>query len=391
MENVNLEINNEEKIFNFKGKLDSSNSDSVMNYISNNINQEDHVIFNFSQLDYISSTGLRVVLSIAKRVAEFKVIEVSSEVYNIFEMTGLNQMLTIKKTLRELSIEGKELIGEGYMGKVYRLDPDTIIKVYLRYSSMEDIERETNLAKKAFILGIPTAIPFDVVKVKEGGYGSIFELLKSESFNKLFKLHPENTDKYIQMYINLLKTVITTEIHDDSLPHKKDEAKEWVNILRKNKAFDEKMLQKLDNLIETIPERNTLIHGDLHIKNIMMQGEEPLLIDMDTLGVGHPIFELSAIYLTYIGYPETSAPGNIKEFLGIDDELANRLWIESVTAIYGNRGQQGLSEAIGKIKLYAYIWFAAKTLIFEPDNKSRYKFCLNKIVELSNIYDTLCF
>ncbi len=34
-------------------------------------------------------------------------------------------------------------------------------------------------------MGIPTAIPFDVVKVKEGGFGSVFELINSTPLNKL--------------------------------------------------------------------------------------------------------------------------------------------------------------------------------------------------------------
>ena len=53
------------------------------------------------------------------------------------------------------------MLGEGANGKVYRYDSDTIVKVYKDSVSLEDIKRERELARTAFILGIPTAIPYD--------------------------------------------------------------------------------------------------------------------------------------------------------------------------------------------------------------------------------------
>ena len=86
--------------------------------------------------------------------------------------------------MNRYAAEGCEVIGEGANGIVYRTDPDTIVKVYKNHDALEEIHNERELARKAFVLGIPTAIPYDVVRVGEG-YGSVFELLNAKSFAKI--------------------------------------------------------------------------------------------------------------------------------------------------------------------------------------------------------------
>lgn len=378
------------QIFSFHGRIDSSNSEEIASSVMPKMAGQ--VVFDFADVQYISSAGLRFVLNAAKQASSFRVDNVRPEVYEVFDMTGFTQIIKVNKAMREISIEGKEMIGEGYMGRVYRLDPDTIIKVFYRggADTLADIERETGLAKKAFILGIPTAIPFDVVRVKEGGYGSVFELLKSNSFNKLFIAHPENTDCYIKMYVDLLKTILSTKVEDGSLPRKKELGFQYAASLREKKAFDEKTLDKIDRLMASIPESNHLVHGDFHIKNIMMQGEEPLLIDMDTIGVGHPIFEFAGFFLCYIGYGATE-PGNCQAFLGISDELAARMFYAAVDGVYADRSEEERKAIVDKIALFSYIWFVDKTLIFEPENLKRLNHAKEQVLSLIDKYDTLDF
>ena len=379
------------KTFHFHGPIDSNVTDEITKFLDSNYKSEDNVVFDMQDVSYTSSAGLRVILKLAKSVRSFEVINANIDLYNIFEMVGFTQMIKISKAKRLISIEGKELIGEGYMGKVYRLDPDTIIKVFKRNADLSDVEREISLAKKAFVLGVPTAIPFDIVNVKEGGYGSVFELLKSSSFNKLFINNPEKEDEYIKMYIDIIKTITSiTASEKDNFPHKKDNAYEWVKYLKEAKAYDEITINKLEKLVDTIPESMGLIHGDCHIKNIMMQGEEPFLIDMDTLGVGHPIFELTALFLTYIGYPD-KFPGNVEEFLGISDRLAKKIFNSIIEELYKDRSQEERNEIVEKCALFGYMWLTYKTLVFEPDNLVRLNNAKEKVLSLINKYDTLNF
>ena len=78
-----------------------------------------------------ASAGLRVILRLRKQEPELAIVNVSPEVYEIFEMTGFTEMMPVSRAYRRVSVDGCEVIGQGANGKVYRLDPETIIKVYL--------------------------------------------------------------------------------------------------------------------------------------------------------------------------------------------------------------------------------------------------------------------
>ena len=64
------------------------------------------------------------------------VINVSEEVYEIFDLTGFTELMNVQtnaapdkdKTMREIGIEGKEMIGRYAVGTYYRLDAETVVK-----------------------------------------------------------------------------------------------------------------------------------------------------------------------------------------------------------------------------------------------------------------------
>ena len=150
----------------------------------------DAVVLDAGNTRYISSAGLRVVLGIKKKVDDTSVINASTEVYDIFEMTGFTKIVNIQKAFPVVSVEGCPLIGKGAHGAVYRLAPDTIVKVYYdKHTTLDDIKNERELSKKAFVMGLPTAIALQIVKVGED-YGTIFELLDASSCTKYVNERP---------------------------------------------------------------------------------------------------------------------------------------------------------------------------------------------------------
>jgi len=379
------------QVFSLHGKIDTTNAEEISLLVIPKIDPSYQTILDFEDVDYISSVGLRFVLKVSKLNRHMAVINVKKEVYDVFQMTGFTEMIQVYKELRTISIEGKNLIGEGYMGKVYRLDHETIVKVYVRNSGLEDVVRESDLARKAFVFGIPTAIPFDAVKIKEGGYGNVFELIDSQSLNKLIAANPENAEKYRVLYLDLLKTMMNTEVPaDDIFPPCKSFAREWASDLRKRQAFEPAVMDKIDVLIETIPDVNRFVHGDYHIKNVMVQNDEAMLIDMDTVGRGHPIFEFTAFYLTYIGYPSTE-PGDCNRFLGVDDEFCVDLFNRAVKECFPNRTDKEYEEIIEKCSLLGYIWLTEKTLFFEKENVKRLTHSQEQVLKLIDKYQSLAF
>ncbi|MDO4812506.1 MAG: anti-sigma factor antagonist [Eubacteriales bacterium] len=376
-----------------EGRIDSTNASAVECEIEaiRAANPAEELILDLDALEYISSAGLRVVLRLRKETAALKLINASSEVYEIFDMTGFTEMVTVEKAYRKFSVEGCEVIGRGSNGMVYRLDADTIIKVYFDADALPDIQRERELARKAFVLGIPTAIPYDVARVGDS-YGSVFELLNAKSFAELIVAEPENKDKYIEMDVDLLKKIHATEVKPGDMPNMKEVTLKWAESLRGH--LPEKDYEKLTALIVAVPENYHMMHGDYHVKNVMMQNGEVLLIDMDTLCYGDPVFEFASIFLAYLGFAELDHEVTQK-FLGIDYSLATEIWDKTLRLYFGTEDETVLRANADKAKIIGYTRLMRRTIrrigSDDPEGKAIIENCRAKLAELLGRVDTLCF
>lgn len=330
------------------GRVDSINAAAVEKEIDDikAANPADKIVLDLDELEYISSAGLRIVLRLKKSVSDLSLINVNSEVYEIFDMTGFTEMMDIKKAYRRISVDGCEVIGQGANGKVYRINSDTIVKVYLNPDSLDDIKRERDLAKKAFVLGIPTAISYDIARVGDG-YGTVFELLNAKSFAKLIANEPENLDHYVDLYVDLLKKIHSTLVKKGDMPDMKQVAVSWAEF---DKDYLPKEIgEKLVNMVKAVPENDHMMHGDYHVKNVMMQGGEVLLIDMDTLCVGDPVFELGSMFNAYEGFSALDESVSMS-FLGIPHDVAVKIWEKSlIKYVDGNKDKAADVEKKAKI------------------------------------------
>lgn len=343
-----------------EGHIDSNNAEQTEKEINEIIAQNScqNILIDAEGLEYISSAGLRVLLRLRKKFPKMEVVNVRPEVYEVFDMTGFTEMITIRKGYRRVSVEGCEVIGQGANGRVYRIDPDTIVKEYFNPDALPEIQRERELARTAFVLGIPTAIPYDVVRVGNG-YGSVFELLNAKSFAQLLISGEKTVDEIAKMSIDLLKQIHSTVVKPDSMPDMKDVALGWADFMKDYLAPE--LYQKLRSLVEAVPEDYHMMHGDYHLKNVMLQNDEVLLIDMDTLSYGHPVFELASMYNAYCGYSELDHQ-NCMNFLGIPYETACELWKKSLMQYLGTEDPDRIKEVEEKAQIIGYTRIVRRTI-----------------------------
>ena len=361
-----------------KGRIDSSNAAETEKKINEEINGfTGEVVLDASELDYISSAGLRIILRLKKANSSTSIINCNTEVYEIFDMTGFTELMDVSKAYRKLSVEGCEVIGEGSNGIVYRTDPDTIVKVYKSPDSLDEIHNERELARKAFVMGIPTAIPYDVVQVGDL-YGSVFELLSAKSFAQLIA-EGEDVEALAKDSIDILKTIHSTELKPGELPSKREEAIKWAEFCKP--YLPEDIGEKLIKMFNDIPETNNMLHGDYHIKNIMRQNGENLLIDMDTLSLGHPVFELSQMYLAYAGFSEINHD-DTKKFLGIERETALDFLNYSLKYYFEGKDDEFINSALTKARIIGYVRLLRRTIRRDSDNTALIDNCKNRIIEL---------
>ncbi len=231
------------------------------------------------------------------------------------------------------------------------------------------------------MLGIPTAISYDIVKVDDK-LGVRFEMLDCMSLKNAFVNYPDKYEEYIKRYVDLLKKITTTDCMDPTLPNIKEM---YVTKVETIKEFlEEKYYLKAKRIVEKIPEAMTFVHGDCHFKNIMVQGDDFLLIDMDTLSHGHPIFELAALRAPYVAFEEDD-PGNSQRFLGVPPELSSKIYNDVVNGYFG-KDDQVIKD---KIALICYIHMVWWNKVNTPDNNKRLEGCRSRLYALLDKYDNV--
>ena len=299
--NYNHNLNNGVLSFTLEGRLDTESSVKFEADLAEICSAEPHekVVFDAERLQYIASSGLRIILKMAKTEKDFSIINVSQNVYSVFEMTGFSRIIKIRKALRKIDLEKCEKIGFGGNGAVYRVSEDEIVKVNYNPSTYESLDVELAKAKEAFLLGIPTAISFDMVDCGDGKRGVVYETIKSSSLGETIQRNPERLEELTEQYVRQLNLLHSTNTDNPVFGSAKDNYR--MQVENASKFLTEEEGQMLQQILEALPEGDRLVHCDAHPKNIMIQNGEMLWIDMEQMAVGHPIYDLISIAVVLNG------------------------------------------------------------------------------------------
>ncbi len=334
--------------YNLAGRIDTANAPQVDDQIQAVIDKckepVTELVLDCADLEYISSTGLRIVLKYKKLFPTLEVVNVSNDVYSVFEMTGFTRIMTVKKGLRRVDLSQCKLLAQGGNGAVYRVSGEEIIKVQHLADTEQMMLDEIRRAKAAFVLGVPTAISFDVVDCGEGRRGAIYEALNSDTLGRYVHAHPESIQQMAVKYAELLRTIHSTEADETEFGRVKDTYRE--GFAAGAQYFTPEELAACQEMVDMIPERNTLVHADAHTNNILLGGDgELMFIDMADTALGHPVFDYSGIGLAMICNQASEercqgvcgmVPAEVNQFLAI--ALAYRFGLqdpEEIKAVMG--------------------------------------------------------
>ncbi len=388
---VNFRLDKDILYIAIEGRIDATNASEAEEKIFDikNNNPNKHVVLDADKLEYISSAGLRVILKLRKEEPKLAIINVASDVYEVFDMTGFTDMVTVEKAYQRMSVEGCEFIAKGANGAVYRYDAETILKTYFAKDALPEIKQERENARRAFVLGINTAIPYGIVRVGDG-YGTVTELLNAESVTKLIRNNPDDISEAVKYYVDMLKSIHAIEVEDGEVPDMKETALDWANFVSNHIPAEQG--KKLRALVEAVPKQNTLMHGDYHTNNIMVQNGEPLLIDMDTLCMGHPVFELGSMFNAFVGYSELDHQ-NMIDFFGYTFETAGKFW-QTALKMYLNTEDEELCQSVAeKAMIIGYTRMLRRSVRRpeEADSPAKIARCKEMLALLLNKVDTLIF
>lgn len=280
-----------------KGHLDTSMIAEVKKDIDAQlagVDAAEKIVIDCSQLDYISSSGLRVLLAIKKKYQDVEIVNVSSDVYNVFEITGFTRILDVKKALRKINLAECKRLAHGANGEVYKINDEEIVKLSLFASKEEELIDEMNRAREAFVLGVPTMISFDTVEVSDGRKGIVMEALNPTTLAQHLKEHPEQLDIYLEPYMDLFRTTNAIVVEPGQFYSAKQHLID--RLTTPENCIGPEMTAGVKELVEALPDGYCLVHADGHPSNALLCGDEDsrslMLIDMGDVCAGHPIFEI---------------------------------------------------------------------------------------------------
>ena len=308
-------------------------------------------VLDAADLLYISSAGLRTLLSFTKAGYDFELINVSPDVYEIFDMTGFLRFLKVRKRYRVMSIEGLPVIGSGATSTVYRVDKDTVLKVFKPEHTLEAIELELKHAKEAFLMGVATAISYDIVKVGDA-YGTVYEMLNAQTLSHVLHEHPEQEDELVRSYAEFMRQMHKVELDPKVFVNEKDRYTLALDLFSDKCTPEE--YQMMRGMIDNIPDRTTFGHGDFHPGNVMLQNGEPILIDMGEASCAHPIFSIMAFgvhRLLCSVIPEAM----VLQLAGMSPEQVCRVWDKLLMYYFETTDAARLKEISTVILCYSAI------------------------------------
>ena len=209
-----------------------------------------------------------------------------------------------------IDLNDYEVSGDGYTAISYNhKDGKRMMKLYAEYMPISVPEQELRMSWAIMDLGLK--IPRAYRMVTDGKrVGVEFErIVDKRSFARAISQEPENLEKYAALFarqcLALHATPCNTEVFTSVNDH-------FNRVIDASKDFNEEEKARLHAFVDGIPVATTCLHGDMHIGNLIMAGDDIYWIDLSDFRYGDPRFDIGMLYFVCISNP--------------DDDMAQKLF-----------------------------------------------------------------
>ncbi len=222
---------------------------------------------------------------------------------------------------KELELDRREPFARGFTGECYRLDEETILKLYFEDYSPDRILREKKGARAALVAGVPTPISFHLVKAGNR-YGVIYEMLKGRTISETVAEDPSRVEEMGRSFSAIARALhraeaktanlpLATELYRAELPEMT-----WLSASAK---------ERVAALLDLLEQHLCYVHGDYNVNNVLITAEGPTLIDMGDFALGSPFLDTATVRFSFFESAEAKQ-GTRNSFTGMTGEQAAVFW-----------------------------------------------------------------
>jgi uncharacterized protein (TIGR02172 family) len=201
---------------------------------------------------------------------------------------------------------------------------------------------------------VPTAISYDVVRCGKS-YGVVYELLNAKTVAQIMDSDRSRVGEMGRKSAGLLKQLHEIRMDPGALPDRKAEFLAWLPNVAP--ILEPAEVDEIRAFIESVPDRDTFLHGDFNSKNIMVQDDgEFVLIDIGDAALGHPVFDVAGMILPYVFLTRSQYPEEEKHrLMGFCVEDGPKMWEAICGAYFGASDAGKVQRITGELMPFAQL------------------------------------
>jgi uncharacterized protein (TIGR02172 family) len=179
------------------------------------------------------------------------------------------------------------LVGRGYTADVYAWGPGRVLKLFHAGQDAERAEREFRTTRTVHAAGLPVPAAYELVEVG-GRRGVMFERVDGPSLLDHVQARPWKLPWAVRLLAEL-----HTRIHQCPAPADLPAHRDWIADRIAVAQVSATVRDVAYRRLITLPDGNTICHGDFHPGNVLITDRGPVIVDWGRAARGHPLGDVA--------------------------------------------------------------------------------------------------
>lgn len=261
----------------------------------------------------------------------------------------MDKNLAAEEQIRTIDLNDYVLSGGGKLGESYthKSNPDVLLKLYSKKLEQNGLE-EYKRACKVYSIGVPCPAPGKMVCTADGRLGITYSrIVGKKSYARALSDNPERLEEYAEMFAKDCKELHSIKPEPGLFNKAKDQYKSEIRL---NPFLTDQEKDGICHYIDTLPDADTAVHGDLHHGNIIITDDgRHYFIDLSDFCTGTPLFDLGVIMLQTCFIPDEME----RDLYHISLDTSKAFWKAFVPAYFG--ADVPFQEVEDMVRPYAFL------------------------------------
>ena len=253
----------------------------------------------------------------------------------------------IDNDVQRINLDDYIQTGEGGTALTYNhKDGKTLAKLFMSSVAADNAAREFHINQVVYESGLPTPKPIRLITDGER-FGAEYELISPKrSFTRIISQEPDQLVPLSERFARLARKIHETPADTKRLPDMKELVGEWID---KFENLPDAYKERFHRFLDTVPSTPTCLHGDLHIGNIITDGQRDLWIDVGDFAYGVAQWDLCMMYFS----SHFLSPDRADNIFHLDNDSLKAHWNAFAPVYYGTDSKEVLETEVRK--LYPFI------------------------------------